>query len=236
MAAGSLERDAVAAAADRDVGDVHAGAVDRHEAIDLILQRHAEQLFHAAQVAESLFADVRDERDRPGRLDLRLLHLADDRDDDGEAAAVVADPGPVQHGALPLHLHVRAFRKDRVQVRRNHDARARGAAARIVAEHIPDLVDAHVLQTELLEHALQLLPPRLFLEWRRGYLADTDLVGDRVCASLAFAASSAALTAGSFMRSAADGASWAEAVPVASASTSPPVAANRSTDTSEQKW
>ena len=39
VAAGPLERDAVAMAADRDVGHVHAGAVDRHEAIDLILQR-----------------------------------------------------------------------------------------------------------------------------------------------------------------------------------------------------
>ena len=36
---GPLNGDAIAVAADGDVGHVHAGAVDRHEAIDLILQR-----------------------------------------------------------------------------------------------------------------------------------------------------------------------------------------------------
>ena len=39
VAARPLERDAIAMAADGDVGHVDAGAVDRDEAIDLILQR-----------------------------------------------------------------------------------------------------------------------------------------------------------------------------------------------------
>jgi hypothetical protein len=52
--------------------------------------------------------------------------------------------------------------------------------ARIIAEHVPDLVDADVLQSELREDALQLLAAHFFLELRRGNLAEADLVGNRL--------------------------------------------------------
>ena len=115
-----------------------------------------EQLLHAAQIAEPFLADVGDERDRARRLDVGLLHLADDRDHHREAAAVVADARSLEQVALALHLDVGAFGEHRVEMRREHEMRMRGRA-RIVAEHVADLVDAHVLQPELREDALQLL-------------------------------------------------------------------------------
>ena len=128
VAAGALERHAIAMAADRDVGDVHAGAVDRHEAIDLILQRDVEQRLHAAQIAEPFFADVGDEGDRARRLDVGRLHLADDRDQHREAAAIVADAGPSQHGALALDLARRCLRETPCRDARR--SRSAGAAPR----------------------------------------------------------------------------------------------------------
>ena len=91
VAAGPFERHAVAQAADRDVRDAEAGAVDRHEAIDLPFHPFAEQVLHAAQIAEAFFADGADERDRSRRLDAVLDHRARDRQHHREPATVVAD-------------------------------------------------------------------------------------------------------------------------------------------------
>ena len=147
----------------RHVGDVHAGAVNRDEAIDLILERVVEQLLHAAQIAEPFLADVRDERDRAGRLHLRVLHLTHDRHEHREPAAVVADAGSVEDAALALHLHVRPLGEHRVDVRGDDDVRPRRGAG-MMAEHVAGPVDRHVLQPQLLEHALQLPAARFFLE------------------------------------------------------------------------
>ena len=53
----------------------------------------------------------------------------------------------------------------------------RGARAGPLAEHVPDLVDAHVLQAELAELARVELGPLRLLERRRLDLADLDLFG-----------------------------------------------------------
>ena len=80
VAARALERDPVAEAADRDVRDAKTGAVDGHEAVDLSLQALVEEVLHAAQIAEPFFADVADEGDGARRLDLCLMHGANDRE------------------------------------------------------------------------------------------------------------------------------------------------------------
>ena len=61
---GPFERDAEASAADRDVRDPEAVAIDRHEPVDPVLQCLVEQTLDASQVAEPFFADRADERDR----------------------------------------------------------------------------------------------------------------------------------------------------------------------------
>src|SRR5262249_11782531 len=73
VAARPLERHAVPMAADGDACEAQTSAVDRHEAIDRILQRVVEQLPRATEIAEPFLADVRDERDRAGRAYVRLL-------------------------------------------------------------------------------------------------------------------------------------------------------------------
>ena len=64
-------------------------------------------------------------------------------------------------------------------MRGHHDARPRGRAG-VVAEHVAGFVDTDVLQPELLEHPLQLPAADLFLERRRGDLAEADLILDRL--------------------------------------------------------
>ena len=66
-------------------------AVNRHEPVDLSFQRVGEQRLDAAQVPESLFTDGADECDRARRPNIRRVERARDREDDGQAAAVVAD-------------------------------------------------------------------------------------------------------------------------------------------------
>ena len=172
-----LERDAIAQAADRDVRDAEAGAVDRDEAIDLPLHAFVEEILHAAQIAEAFFADRADKRDRARRLDLRLVHRAHDREQHGETAAVVADAGTAQDVAFALDLDVGAFGKHGVEVRGEHEARPRLRAGPI-AEHVAFLVDAHVLQAELAEHLRVDLGALRFLERRRLDLAQPNLILD----------------------------------------------------------
>ena len=62
---------------------------------------------------------------------------------------------------------------------RQDEMRTRGRA-RIVAQHVADLVDADVAQAQLREHALQFLAAGVFLERRRRNLAEADLVRDRL--------------------------------------------------------
>ena len=157
VAARALEGDAIAMAADRDVGHVHAGAVDRHEPIDLILQRRLEQLLHAAQIAEPFFADVGDEGDRARRLAPwpsssrgRSRPSPPGRGSRRRCRALAAGcPSRFTFTSVPSGNTV-----SRCAARTRCGC---GGRARIIAEHVADLVDADVLQSELREHALQLL-------------------------------------------------------------------------------
>ena len=163
-------------APDRDVGDVHAGAIDRDEAIDLIFQRRAKSSY-TREVAEPFFPDVGHEGDGARRRYLRLLHFADDGDEHGQAAAIVADARAMEDASLTLHFDVGAFGKHSVEVRGDDDAGSRRGAG-VVAEDVPHLVHAHTLQAELFEDALQLPAPDFFFEWRRWNLAEANLVRD----------------------------------------------------------
>ena len=57
----------------------------------------------------------------PGVCTLAFFISRDDRDEHGEAAAVVADARPAQDRAVALHLDVRALRKHGVEMRGDHD-------------------------------------------------------------------------------------------------------------------
>jgi hypothetical protein len=115
----------------------------------------------------------------PGIFTLGFPHLADDRDHDRQAAAVVADTGSLQQVPFTLHLDVGPLREHRVEVRGEDEVRVRGGAG-ILAKHVAHLVHAHVPQAELREHALQLLAADLLLELGRRNLAEADLVRNRL--------------------------------------------------------
>ena len=83
----------------------------------------------------------------PGVCTSAVLHRARDRDEHGEATAVVANARPL---SVPpsRDLHVGAFGKHRVEVRGDHEAGPR-RLARTVAEHVAGAIHANVLQSEL---------------------------------------------------------------------------------------
>ena len=168
------------------------GAVDRHEAIDAALQSLVEQVLHAAQVAQALFADVADEGDRARRLHVARLERADDGEDHGQAAAVVADARPANHGALLRGLDVGALGEHGVEVRGEHEVRARGRA-RPLAEDVAHLVDAHVLQTQLAELRARRARPRFVSLNGGASTSQISTCSSRVRASSARAAARAAL-------------------------------------------
>ena len=80
---------------------------------------------HAAQVAEFLLADVADEQQVAHGLHLVVVEHLEPRQQHREAARVVRDAGRVELAVALLHLDVGAGRKDRVEVRRDQQLRAR---------------------------------------------------------------------------------------------------------------
>ena len=112
-----------------------------------------------------------------------------------EAAAIVANARTAKDGAFALHLHVGALGKDGVEVRGEHESRAR-LPARAIAEHVADFVDAHVLQAGLAKH------PRVDLGALGSLNGGASISQMRtwssmVCGSAVVIASTAALIAGS---------------------------------------
>src|SRR5690606_4256389 len=83
----------------------------------------AEEVLHAAQVAGALLADGRGEDDRAARDDPGRRERAGEGEEDGEAAAVVRDPGPAEPAIPAPDRHVGFRWEDRVQVRGNEDGR-----------------------------------------------------------------------------------------------------------------
>ena len=112
------------------------------------------------------------------RLDVAGLERAHHRQHHRQPAAVVADAGAANHRALLRDLDVGALGEHGVEVRGEHEVRPR-RRARALAEHVADLVDAHVLQPELAELARVELGARRLLERRRLDLADLHLLGQR---------------------------------------------------------
>ena len=91
VAAGARKGDAVPKAANGHMRDAEAHAVNRHEAVDLPLQRVGEQRLDAAQVPSPSSPTVPTNVIVPVVSNIAAIQCARDREEDGEAAAVVAD-------------------------------------------------------------------------------------------------------------------------------------------------
>src|SRR5262249_48287073 len=100
-----------------------------------------------------------------------------DRDERRKPSAVIADARTCKYGSVPLHAHARAFGKNGVEMRRNDDMWSRGDAGSRPKD-VPRLVDANVQKAEMLELQLERVGATLFLERRRGNLAEADLIVD----------------------------------------------------------
>ena len=89
-----------------------------------------EVVLGAAKIADAFLAGRRDELDGALRAQAHTVDLAGEREHDGEAAAVVVDAGPDEPFAVPADREIGLARKDRVEVRADHDRRKIGRAVR----------------------------------------------------------------------------------------------------------
>src|SRR5687768_11088972 len=100
VATGSLVGDAISVAADCTVGRTETCTIDRDEVVDLALQLGREQVSDTPQIARAFLADVADEVNRAGVLDVGALECARNREHDGQAAAVIANARAGEPGAF----------------------------------------------------------------------------------------------------------------------------------------
>ena len=125
--------------------EVEPRTVHRNEVVDLALEAVREEVARAAEIPLPFLADVADEIDRAGGLDVRALKGADDGEHDGEPAAVVADAGTGERRPIALDLDVRALREDGVEVSLDEHCRSAARAAPL-GDDVADAVDADVRQ------------------------------------------------------------------------------------------
>ena len=129
MAAGAGERDAVA---DRPEphGDKSSQTAAVHFDPDVRRFRPlGEEMLHAPQVAQALFAHDAHEEQVVFGLDPGVLHRTQDGEHEHDAACVVADSGSEEGVPALTHRHVRAFGEHRVEVAAEADRPLTGTAA-----------------------------------------------------------------------------------------------------------
>ena len=178
VAARSFVGDAIAMAADRAARDAEPRVVDGDEVVDFSFELFAEQIAHAAQVARPFLADVADEVDGAVGLHAGFLERADDGENDGEPAVVVADARRAELSAVVFDGDVGAFGEDGVEVSGDDDRRP-GADAAPLGDDVAGGVDADVLEAERFEALFELSAAFGFFERRRGDGGQLDLLLER---------------------------------------------------------
>src|SRR5690606_15750211 len=149
---GALERHAIAPAADGARDDVAAvaDAVDRDEHRDAVaVAALGEEVADASQVAGPLLADVANKEDVAGRPYAGFVQRADDGEDDGRAARVVADARRQEARLVAFHADVGGFGEHRVEVRGDGEERA-VAGATSQPHHVAFFIALDVLEACLL--------------------------------------------------------------------------------------
>ena len=119
------EGDAVAPRAERAVHDtLQAGAVQRDESRGLPVSPFplpVQEVLHPPQISGALLAHRGGEQDGPRRGQARRHDRFRHREERREPAGVVADAGPLESRAAPLHRHVHIRAEDGVEVRGEND-------------------------------------------------------------------------------------------------------------------
>src|SRR5262249_62365163 len=98
-----------------------------------------------------------------------------DREDDRESSAVVADAWSAQPTSITSDTDLSAFWKHRIEVRCNHNVWSDGDT-RPVAEHVACAIEPDVRQARLLECGFHRCRSGALVKWRRGNLANTNLI------------------------------------------------------------
>jgi len=125
-------------------------------------------------VTLALFTDVGDEKNCAARLESGFVDGAGDRDEAGEAGAIVGDAGRVEAIAVAADFNFGAGRKNGVEVSGEHyDFFVVGAGE--FADHIAGFVDRD-FEAAVGEKRFHEFSAGGFLKGRRGNFGDTDLL------------------------------------------------------------
>ncbi len=138
-----------------------------------------EQMAHAAQVADALFADVCGEEDGDGWLDLGVTERGGEGEQTGEAGGVVADAGSLDTGAVGrlARLAGDTCREDGVEVGGEQETGAAGAGRCVsgrraeLGEDVAFVVEVRIVEAELPEAVEEPCGAGLFAE---GWCGDAD--------------------------------------------------------------
>jgi hypothetical protein len=125
-------------------------SVDGEEGVDIGLALASEELLHAAKISETFFSGICNEGDGACGLYFACVQCLRNANQSSETAAVVVDSWSLEHVPVARDVNVRAFRKDGVQMRGDHDMRARVGAGS-VADEVSCGVRMYVLQVRCFE-------------------------------------------------------------------------------------
>ncbi len=139
MAPGTDNGDLHAARSESSRGHIVDGRAVHRNHIPKLFAVALHQFANAAKVPFSFFADVGHKKNRTARVELGIAHDPRKRWQGGEACAVVRNPWCKKLVSLAPHLYLRACRKNRVQVGRDDNELAFGAAGAL-ANHISRLI------------------------------------------------------------------------------------------------
>ena len=180
VAAGPVDADPVASRSECLVGEpLDPGAVKGDEAADAASEQALrEEVTNTAQIALALLSDRGDEGERSRGNDRGLPQRLDQRRQQGEPRDVIPDPGRVEPLPDSPHGDIGASREDGVEVGREDQPgrfpRRLGSGKE--SDDVADLVPMDPAQPQLTKSFFQIGAARLFSKWRRGNLADPDLL------------------------------------------------------------
>ena len=177
VAARAVERHlvAVAAGAEQVIDAIGAGS---RPTMPSMPGSVLEDALHAAQVAELFLADVADEQEVAGRLDLVVVQHLDPGQQHRQPARVVGDAGRIELAVALLDLDVGAGREHGVEVRRDDEQRPAALPLRRPTT-LPSPSIAASARPSAWKRCSIRLGARLLLERRRLDLGQLPVLGQR---------------------------------------------------------
>src|SRR5580704_785950 len=125
MTARRFEGHAIPQTAYSGIHNTQAVAIDGNEFVDLPGHAFGKEILGAAEIAESFFTDIGDERNCTGRLHFGFIQALDGGQHDRQPAAIVTDTRAFEDISLARNLRKSLLGKNRIEMRADDEIRPR---------------------------------------------------------------------------------------------------------------